>query len=73
MEIKIEDYLQKIYTFHIEVNFKDFRKYEIKFKIDNKEISISYSYDVTLTFEANIDRIIKIIDYNIPLIFRRCE
>ena len=69
MELEIEDKLQEIYkNLKIEVNFKDFRIYEINVTINNEDINyFDYIYDVTLTLDANIIIIRKIIDNKIIL------
>ena len=75
MELEIEDKLQEIYkNIKIEVNFKDFRIYEINVQINNEDIKyLDYTYDVTLTLDANISIIEKIIDNKIILPFFRRE
>ena len=75
MELEIEDKLQEIYkNLKIEGKFKDFRKYEINVTINNEDINyFDYIYDVTLTLDANISIIRKIIDNKIILPFFRRE
>ena len=75
MELEIEDKLQEIYkNLKIEVNFKDFRIYEINVQINNEDINyFDYTYDVTLTLDANISIIRKIIDNKIILPYFRKE
>lgn len=75
MELEIEDKLQEIYkNLKIEVNFKDFRIYEINVTINNEDINyFDYTYDVTLTLDANISIIRKIIDNKIILPYFRKE
>ena len=75
MELEIEEKLENIYkNLKIEVKFKDFRKYEINVTINNKDINyFDYIYDVTLTLDANISIIRKIIDNNIILPYFRKE
>ena len=75
MELEIEDKLQEIYkNLKIEVNFKDFRIYEINVTINNEDIDyFDYIYDVTLTLDANISIIRKIIDNKIILPYFRKE
>ena len=75
MELEIEDKLQEIYkNLKIEVKFKDFRIYEINVTINNEEINyFDYIYDVTLTLDANISIIRKIIDNKIILPYFRKE
>ena len=79
MELEIEDKLQEIYkNLIIEVNFKDFRLYEIIIKIEYQgiqyESKIEYKYDANLTINANISTIVHIIDTQIILpFFKRGE
>lgn len=75
MELEIEEKLENIYkNLKIEVNFKDFRKYEINVTINNKDINyFDYTYDVALTLDANISIIRKIIDNKIILPYFRKE
>ena len=75
MELEIEDKLQEIYkNLKIEVKFKDFRIYEINVTINNEDIKyFNYIYDVTLTLDANISIIRKIIDNKIILPYFRKE
>ena len=75
MELEIEDKLQEIYkNLKIEVKFKDFRIYEINVTINNEDINyFYYTYDVTLTLDANISIIRKIIDNKIILPYFRKE
>ena len=74
MELEIEDKLQEIYkNLIIEVNFKDFRLYEIIIKIEYQDIQyeskIEYKYDASLTIDANISTIVHIIDTKIIVPF----
>ena len=75
MEIEIEEKLENIYkNLKIEVKFKDFRIYEINVTINNEDINyFDYTYDVTLTLDANISIIRKIIDNKIILPYFRKE
>lgn len=75
MELEIEEKLENIYkNLKIEVKFKDFRKYEINVTINNEDINyFDYTYDVTLTLDANISIIRKIIDDKIILPYFRKE
>lgn len=75
MELEIEEKLENIYkNIKIEVNFKDFRIYEIDVTINNEDINyFDYIYDVTLTLDANISIIEKIIDTKIILPYFRKE
>ena len=79
MELELEDKLQEIYkNLIIEVNFKDFRLYEIIIKIEYQgiqyESKIEYKYDASLTINANLSTIVHIIDTQIILpFFKRGE
>ena len=74
MEDEIQDKLEELYNFRIDVKFKDFRQYEIYARIDNeKAFSISILYDVRATLEANITNIKNRIDAEIVELFRRKE
>ena len=75
MELEIEEKLENIYkNLRIEVKFKDFRIYEINVTINNEDINyFDYKYDVTLTLDANISIIRKIIDNKIILPYFRKE
>lgn len=72
--MELEDQLQLKYkNLIIEVNYKDFRKYEIITKLEHKteiyESKIEYVYDVKLTLDANISIITNIIDSKIIIPF----
>lgn len=74
MELEIEDKLQEIYkNLIIEVNFKDFRLYEIIIKLEYQSIQyeskFEYRYDASLTIEVNLNRIVHIIDTQIIIPF----
>lgn len=74
MELEIEEKLQEKYkNLIIEVNFIDFRKYEIIVKLEYKgaiyESKIEFSYRVDLTIDVNIATIENIIDNKIILPF----
>ena len=74
MEDEIQDKLEDIYNFRIDVKFKDFRQYEIYARLDNeKAFCIPILYDVTLTLEANITNIRSKIDNEIVNLFIRKE
>ena len=74
MEDEIQDKLEEIYNFGIDVKFKDFRQYEVYGRIDNeKTFCIFILYDVRSTLEANITEIRNRIDAEIVKLFRRKE
>lgn len=57
----------------IEVNFKDFRLYEIITKLEYQgvqyESKFEYRYDASLTIDANLSTIVHIIDTQIIVSF----
>lgn len=71
MEEEIEEKLKEIYKFDIEVNFIDFRQYEIKGKIGNVEFTLPILYDSYSTMEVNISSIVTKIDNILPTIFKK--
>lgn len=78
MELEIEDKLQEIYkNLTVEVNFKEFRVYEILIKLEAKgkeyASKIEYQYNANLTFNRNIDKIVNIIDNEIIIAFFKKE
>ena len=74
MEDEIQDKLEEIYNFRIDVKLKDFRQYEVYARIDNeKTFDISILYDARSTLEANITNIKNRIDAEIVELFRRKE
>lgn len=74
MEDEIQDKLEEIYNFRIDVKFKDSRQYEVYAQIDNeKAFTILILYDARSTIEANIRNIKNRIDAEIVELFRRKE
>lgn len=72
MEDEIQDKLEEIYNFRIEVKFKDFRQYDVLCKIDNeKQFIIPYLYDARSTLEYNITVLRGRIDSSIVDLFRK--
>lgn len=74
MEQEIEEKLKEIYkNIKIQINFIEFRKYEIITRIKHLgtefESKIIYKLDTSLTLDANISRIVNIIDYKIIIPF----
>lgn len=58
MEDEIQEKLEEIYNFRVDVKFKDFRLYDIYCRIDSKKVfCIPILYDAKSTFEANITNI----------------
>lgn len=74
MEQEIEERLEEIYNFNIDVKFKDFRMYDIYCRIDHeKAFCVPILYDAKSTIEANITNIRYKIDAEIVDLFRRKE
>ena len=77
MEDEIQDKLEEIYNFGIDVKFvkfKDFRQYEVYGRIDNeKTFCIPILYDARATLESNITQIRNRIDAEIVNLYRRKE
>ena len=74
MEEEIQEKLEEIYNFRIDVKFKDFRQYEIYGQIDSeKAFCFPILYDARATLEANITEIRNRIDAEIVELFRRKE
>lgn len=76
MEGDIQDKLEEIYTFSIEVEWVQFRQYRIIGKIkDNtfrdNSFRIYYTYDVNFSFETNINSIKQKIDAEILKVFKK--
>ena len=78
MEKEIQMKLIKIYkNLEIKVDYPKFRQYNIYINIDNKGViyssMIEFIYDNYLSFNANINKIIKIIDSIILDLFKKGE
>jgi len=71
MEEEIEEKLKEIYKFDLEVNFIDFRQYEIKGKIGIVAFTLPILYDSYSTLEVNISNIVTKIDNLLPTIFKK--
>ena len=71
MFLEIEEKLSEIYNLKIVVTYLDYGLYEIKAEDDAIEIKLNYSYDRSLTFEANINKLCEIIDRNISNIYKK--
>lgn len=72
MEDDLQEKLAEIYNLDIKVTFQDFRLYEIVVTGQYKDIiKIIYQYDVRMTIDANIEQIVKKIDYEIAKIFKK--
>lgn len=71
MFLEIEEKLSEIYNLKIVVTYLDYGLYEIKAEDDTIEIKVNYSYDRSLTFEANINKMCEIIDKSISNIYKK--
>lgn len=72
LEDNLQEKLEEIYNLDIKVTFQDFRLYEIVVTGQYKDIiKIVYQYDVRMTIDANIEQIVKKIDYEIAKIFKK--
>ena len=71
MEDDIQEKLQEIYTFPIEVEWVQFRQYRIIGKIKDNTFRIYYTYDVNFSNETNINSMKQKIDAEILKIFKK--
>lgn len=71
MEDDIQDKLEEIYTFPIEVEWVQFRQYRIIGKIKDYSFKIYYTYDVNFTSETNINSMKLKIDAEILKLFKK--
>ena len=71
MEDDIQEKLEEIYTFPIEVEWVQFRQYRIIGKIKENTFRIYYTYDVNFSDETNINSINQKIDAEILKIFKK--
>ena len=71
MFLEIEEKLSEIYNLKIVVTYLDYGLYEIKGEDDAIEIKLNYSYDRSLTIEANINKMCEIIDKTIANIYKK--
>lgn len=71
MEDDIQEKLEEIYTFPIEVKWVQFRQYRIIGKIKDNSFKIYYTYDVNFTSETNINSIKQKIDAEILKVYKK--
>lgn len=71
MEDDIQEKLQEIYTFPIEVEWVQFRQYRIIGKIKDNLFRIYYTYDVNFSNETNINSMKQKIDAEILKLFKK--
>lgn len=71
MEEEIQEKLEEIYNFKIEVNFVDFRQYEIIGKIEEKEFVVPVLYNSMSTLDGNIANFKNAINTKILELFKK--
>lgn len=71
MNEKIQDKLQELYLFDIEVEWLSFRQYKILGFLAGKTIKIIYTYDAKLTLDANIGMLMQMIDREILKVYKK--
>lgn len=71
MESELQELLENIYNFRIDVKFLDFRKYEIYCKTKLFEFCIPILYDGKFTLESNIQNAIHKIDKEILKYYKK--
>lgn len=71
MEDDIQEKLEEIYTFHIEVEWVQFRQYRIIGKIKDNSFKIYYTYNVNFSDETNINSMKQKIDAEILKLFKK--
>lgn len=71
MEDDIQEKLEEIYKFPIEVEWVQFRQYRIIGKIKDNTFRIYYTYDVNFSNETNINSMKQKIDAEILKIFKK--
>lgn len=71
MEDDIQEKLEEIYTFPIEVEWVQFRQYRIIGKIKDNTFRIYYTYDVNFSEETNINSMKQKIDAEILKLFKK--
>ena len=71
MNEQIQDKLEEIYLFDIEVEWLSFRQYKILGFLSRKNIKIIYTYDANLSLDTNIGIIMQMIDREILKVFKK--
>ena len=71
MNEQIQDKLQEIYLFDIEVEWLSFRQYKLLGFLAGKTIKIIYTYDANLTIDANVGILMQMIDKEILKLFKK--
>lgn len=71
MNEQIQDKLQDIYLFDIEVEWLSFRQYKIYGFLAGKSIKLIYTYDTNLTLDSNVGILIQMIDREILRVYKK--
>lgn len=71
MNKQIQDKLEELYLFDIEVEWLSFRQYKILGFLEEKTIKIIYTYDAKLTLDANIGILMQMIDREILKVYKK--
>ena len=71
MNEQIQDKLQEIYLFDLEVEWLSFRQYKILGFLAGKNIKIIYTYDANLSLDTNIGIIMQMIDRAILKVYKK--
>lgn len=71
MNEQIQDRLQEIYLFDIEIEWLSFRQYKVLGFLAGKTIKIIYTYDAKLTLDANLGILIQLIDREILKVYKK--
>lgn len=71
MEDDIQEKLEEIYLFDLEVEWVQFRQYRIIGKIKDNLFRIYYTYEANLTLDANIEILIQMIDKEILKVYKK--
>ena len=71
MEDDLQEKLEEIYIFPIEVEWVQFRQYRIIGKIKDNSFKIYYTYDVNFSEETNINSMKQKIDAEILKLFKK--
>lgn len=71
MNEQIQDKLEEIYLFDLEVEWLSFRQYKILGFLAGKTIKIIYTYEANLTLDANVGIIMQMIDREILKVFKK--
>ena len=71
MEDEIQENLEEIYIFPIDVKFRDFGIYDVYCKIKNNEFDIPLLYNNRVTMECNILNTVQKIDNELIKIFKK--